>query len=281
MGLVTTKRREYFMDIIKIFLIFIISLNLSAARIGTTDPFLDINMGKVPGKEMYHKFGWRGNATTVHAQVWNSPTVVDMIYPTVGETLTVTSSDANDTFLGSGGRAVYLECLDSTTWKPVTQIVNMNGLSGVVSTINCIRFQRAWVIDVGIYGGKNLGLITIAGTTSGNPYGYLEAEEARTQNSQFTCPDASTCYIVRTSITVDAKKEASFSLHAREGADIITAPFKATRIVHEWDGITASTGEKILANHKFPERTDLYFDGQMSTGTGILQLDYDIVIIAN
>lgn len=257
----------------------LLTTNSNASTFGSKNWLVEVNKGNVPGHTLINKFGWRGNASTVHAQVWNSPTVTDLIYPTVGETLSVVSASTSDTVAGLGARTVYIECLETGTWKSITQTINLTGTTPSLTTISCIRFQRAWVADVGTYGGKNLGLITITGSVSTNPYGYIEPEEAQTQNSQYACPALKTCFILAISITTEANKLATFSLHKRERADVITAPFGVTRVMHEWDGVNAPLQEIVIANHKVPEKTDIYFDVEMETGTGIVQIDYDILII--
>lgn len=248
----------------------------------TQDFLIEVNKGTVPGHELVHKFGWRGNVSTNHHHIWNNGTVdIDLTWPTVAETLDLVSSDANDAAGGTGGRIVVLEGLDAS-FNEVSTSVNLNGLTAVTTTGQTfIRLNRAYVTDIGTYGGTNIGTITISGTDSGNDYGFLEPDEAQTQNTQYTIPAGKTGFILQASMTVEANKQATFHMHYRNDADDITAPFTSYRVLHEWDGLINANTEEFKANHIMPEKTDVWCDGQMSSGSGILQFDYDILLVEN
>lgn len=247
------------------------------------DFLIEVNKGNVNGHSLVHKFGWTNQATTAHNHIWNNPTAgLDRIWPTVAETLDITSTDANDTIAGTGGRKVFIEGLDAD-FKEVTFEVEMAGLTPVITTGQTfIRVNRAYVTDSGTYGGTCIGTITVSGTASGNDYGFLEPFEAQTQNTQYTVPAGKTGYILKASMTVESNKLATFHMHFRNDADVIVAPFTSPRILHEWDGLGQGANEEFHANHVMEEKTDIWCDGQMSVGTGgILQFDYDILLVDN
>lgn len=80
-------------------------------------------------------------------------------------------------------------------------------------------------------------------------------------------------------MTVESNKAANFVLHQRQNADVIAAPFTAQRVVHQWDGIGVPLNEDFDANHRAPEKTDLWVGCDMVASTGILQFDYDILLV--
>ena len=250
--------------------------------IGETDFLIEVNKGNVAGHTLVHKFGWRSGVTTTHHHLWNDSTAdTDMIFPTVAETFDVVSASANDTSAGSGAQKVFIEGLDAN-FDVATFEATMNGVTPVPTTGQTfIRITRAYVTDVGTYGGTNAGLITISGTDSSNNYGFLDTDEAQTQNSQYTVPAGKTGHILNASMTVESNKLASLHLHKRLDAGDVTTPFTASRIVHEWDGISIPYNEDFRANHILPEKTDIWVEADMSSGTGIIEFDYDMLLVDN
>lgn len=247
------------------------------------DFLIEVNKGKVPGHSLVHKFGWTNQANTNHNHIWNNPVAdLDLVWAAVSETFDIVSADANDTIAGTGARTVFIEFLDDNF---ITQIeeFNTNGTTIVTTTgFSGRRLQRAWIGDTGTYGGTNIGTITITGTDSGENYAFLEPLEAQTQNTQYTVPAEKTGFILNASMTVESNKLATFHMHYRNDADVIVAPFASPRILHEWDGLGQGLSEKFEANHRMSSKTDIWCDGQMSTGSGgILQFDYDILLIEN
>lgn len=182
---------------------------------------IEVNKGNIAGHSLVHKFGWRGNASTSQAHLWNNPVAgTDMIFPTVAETFDVVSADAADDAAGAGGRKVLIAGLDAN-FQEVSEEITMDGLTPVTTLQEFIRITRAYVTDCGTYGGTNAGIITISGTDSGNNYGFLETEEAQTQNTQYCVPAGKTAYMLKASITTEANKPASFSFHHRPDADVV------------------------------------------------------------
>ena len=88
--------------------------------------------------------------------------------------------------------------------------------------------------------------------------------------------------MLRASLTVQTGKECHIHLDMREDADdSTTAPFRATRSIHHWEGIAVPVQEFFTANHKLLEKTDIWFAGSVSVGTAKIQADYDILLIDN
>jgi hypothetical protein len=251
----------------------------SPSKIPTKDYLTEVNRGNIAGQSLSHKFGWRSGVTTTHQHLWNDPVAnTIMVFPTVAETFDVITT-GNDTAAGTGAREIFIEYLDANFVFQTGVVVTNAGTQA--STFSGIRLIRAWVTDCGTYGGTNENLVTIAGTTSGNDYAFIEANEGQTQNTQYCVPAGKTAYILNVSMTTEANKGANFVLHQRQDADVIIAPFTGQRIVHQWDGIEVPENEIFSANHKFPEKTDIWVGCDMASGTGTLQFDYDILLIDN
>lgn len=259
-------------------------MNTTEEPLNFYDYFSAVNQGLVDGQEMVHKFGFSSAITSAQHHIWNVPTNVDLVWQTVASVYDVVSDDVDDTFLGTGARTVWLEGLDAN-FNTITETVELDGTTPVTTDASFIRLQRAKVMTCGAYTGSNEGDITIQVTGGGDIQGYIEKApthgEAQTQKSQYTVPAGKTAYIKAVNITMDSGKSVTLDLHAREGADIIAAPFKAAIVKHQWDGLDTPISQEFKANHIFPEKTDIWFDGSVSTGSAIIEVDYDILLVDN
>lgn len=244
------------------------------------DYYSFINQGLITGQTMIHKFGFSSTINTDVHDIWNAPSAGDLIPQTVAAKYDIVSTSTSDTIAGTGARTLVLEGLDSD-FKEISEIIELSGQTPKQSENTYIRLNRSFIDDVGTYGGSNAGLITIRVTGAGDPQGYIEATEAQTQKSHYTVPAGKTAYIIRISETMETGKTVTINLRARTMADIIVAPFKASRIRHQWDGLDTPVGERLFANHIFPEKTDIWFTAFVSTGTAIVESDYDILLVDN
>jgi len=240
---------------------------------------IEVNKGVVLGHSLVHKFGWRGNVSVNHHHLWNDPTAnTNMIFSTAPEDYNVITTGV-DTAAGVGCRSVCIRYLDAN-WDEQEVTVATNGGTAAAG-ISANRILTACAKDNGTYGGSNVNLVTIQGVTTGNNYGFMEAGEGKTQNTQYCTPNGHTAFILNTSISLETNKAANLILHKREGADIVAAPFTSQNVVHQWDGVATPSNEKIEANHVMPEKTDVWVGADMTSGTGIVQFDYDILIVDN
>jgi len=245
----------------------------------STDWLIEVNKGNIDGHELVHKFGWRGNVSTNHHHLWNDPTAnTSMTFPTVAETYDVVTT-GNDTSAGAGARKVVIEYLDSSFEFQTGEVITNAGTQA--STFSGIRLIRAYVTDCGTYGGTNENLITFTGTDSGNDYAFIEGTEGQTQHTQYCIPAGKTGYILRVSMTTEANKGVNIKLHQRQDADDVSTPFTGQRLLHQWDGVEVPLSEEFKANHGLPEKTDIWVGCDMVSGSGIVQFDYDILLVDN
>lgn len=251
---------------------------------GIYDYFAAVNQDLVDEQEMVHKFGFSDTISNVQHHVWNIPTNVDLVWQTIASVYDVVSSDADDNLTGTGARTVLLEGLDEN-FNALTEIVEMDGVGIVTTDASFIRLQRAKVMTCGVYTGSNEGNITIRVTSGGDIQGYIEKAtthgEGQTQKSQYTVPAGKTAYLKTVNITMETGKSVTLDLHAREGADVIAAPFKPSIVKHQWDGLDTPISQEFKANHIFPEMTDIWFDASVTTGSAVVEVDYDILLVDN
>ena len=116
-------------------------------------------------------------------------------------------------------------------WRIAEDTLNTNGISvGTAGTQTFIRVFRAFVVDVGTYGGNNTGDITIE-TTSGTTVAVIGAGVGQTQLSQYTVPELYTANLSRIVLEVEASNTAEIRFFQRQDADITSAPFRGSRII--------------------------------------------------
>jgi len=137
------------------------------------------------------------------------------------ETVTIVSSDVDDTAAGSGARTVvYFGLPSSTSTEYVADTITLNGTTAVTSSGTWWRINRAYVVTAGSTGG-NEGTITIASsTTTANVFVVMPTGNNQTLVGAYTVPDSTDILIkrVRTAIvrSTGAAGSATVSLRIRE-----------------------------------------------------------------
>ena len=176
-------------------------------------------------------------------------------YPN-GLQLSIVSSSANDTLLGTGVRQVMVHYLDSA-YLERTETVNLNGITPVNTIATDItRIQNLHALTVGSLGvsAGNISLTNLAGTVT---YEYIKIGGNQSLTSHFTIPDNKVGYLTAWQATV-TKQTIYVRLRLtrdRHDGDLLPGVF----IFH--DGVTltnsASGQIRFLAPIKCLPRTDI------------------------
>lgn len=281
-----TNLKYFLIILISVSLIFV-TLDISGSSnnsnvanfISTVKDFLiEVNMGNVAGQELVHWFGDNDAVGTSEEDIWgNGGTLVHL---TSAETMDIISTDTtNDIFNGINARSVIIIGLDEN-FTEINETVLLNNVVNT-TTKEFIRIFRMFVVDVGGYGAINSGRIIATASTNGTVQSSIEIGEGQSTTTHYTVPAGKTAYILRASITMQTGKEVHVHLNIRENADDITVPFSSIRLVHHWEGLDVPVQEKFDANHKFLEKTDVWFAGSVTTGTAIIQANYDMLLVDN
>lgn len=106
------------------------------------------------------------------------------VLPTVAGTASLVSDDANDTIAGAGAQQITIYGLDSTYTQTI-EVVDLDGLTPVVSSLSFLRVSRIEVTQAGST-GANLGNILI--TIGGNPQEAISIGDNFSHNSNYTVP---------------------------------------------------------------------------------------------
>ena len=97
-------------------------------------------------------------------------------WPTAAQTITVSSSDVNDTAAGTGAQTVAVTYIDFTSRLEVTTVVSLNGQTGVTVSTNAYRVNGFSVMTAGT-NKSNLGTVYCGygAITTGKPASVLSS----------------------------------------------------------------------------------------------------------
>jgi hypothetical protein len=157
-----------------------------------------------------------------------------------------------------------------------TVVITMNGTGATSATTETFtRVYRTYVSSCGTYGGSNIGQITIRASGAGTSFQRLEATKGQTQTAHYCVPAGRTVYISDIHLSVDSTKAMDIFFYMRQNADDVSSPYSAKRLIQEFDGIIAPQDfEYQQAPMMIPAKTDLWFTGKVSAGTGKASIEY-------
>jgi len=247
-----------------------------------TDFYLEIAKGNVAGHLSIHKFGGNDAVGTSFEDIWSAGTAITFL--TSAATVHAISSDATDNQAGVGARSIHVFGLNSS-FVEVDEIITMHATVGTSagdsSTTEFIRIYRSHVETVGAYGGTNAGNIQIIEDTGSSVQGYIALGEGQSETSLYTIPAGKKGYVKRISISMDTGKEVEVKMLIRENADAYSIPVSPERSVHHWHGLSTPVEEIFYAHHVLLAKTELHFEGLVSTGTAKIEVDYDLILVDN
>ena len=243
------------------------------------DTFLEaVNAGLVPGHRLIRKYGSNNSISTTNQDIWGPAGTLQWL--TSAELMSVVSaSPSNDNSTGTGVRSVKITGLDNS-FKEISEVITLD-TTPVLTVNKYIRVYRVKAESTGTYTGKNSGDITITSNVSATVQAAILAGDSQTVQTHYSIEAGHTGFIKNIRASMDTGKEITLKLHVRNGADIVTPPYKPDAHKHHWNGITEPIREKYIAGHVLEEKSDVWFDGTVSVGTAIINVDYDILVIDN
>ena len=230
--------------------------------------------------DVVHKFGRNSAVGTSFVAI---SLVGNYQMPTTAQALEIISSDANDTAAGTGARVVTVQGLDAN-WAAISQDVPMNGTTAAALTTNMTRLYRAFVKESGTYAtgsvGSHAGDITIRAAGGGASWSLLSSTDyarAQSELGAYSVPAGKSALVRNILVSVDSNKFVDVLLMHRAEADVVIAPYGASRIVFELGSIS---GERTVRTNapfdSFAGPCDLYFLGKVSSGTTEVDVDFEI-----
>lgn len=249
---------------------------------GIESPFvrdfdLLVNRGLVTGHSFVHKFGESHTVGNTQVDIWHGSG--NLVWPQAATKLDIVSDDDDDDVTDDGARVIHIVGLDGN-FVEQEEDVDLDGTDTVTTDGTYIRLIRAFITSAGVYTGTNEGDITIRVTGGGDIQAVMEGGDGQTHRTHFTTSATQTGYIRDIEITVDSNKTSSIFLFKRENANDVTGPaYTAKRTMHTWQGVVVPLSIPIIANHKLPPMTDVWFEGSASGANSTISVDYALHLI--
>lgn len=225
-------------------------------------PDLSVAGGLVPGWDHAETFGRNTDIDTSEESIWNGGGLYTGFPTGAAETLKVYSTTVADDNGSTGLWTVKLVGLD-TNYKPLSEVVTLDGTTSVVTTNAFKRMWRAEGLTAGA-GGSNFGVITAKGSTTGaNVFMKMPEKSNHTHTCCYTIPAGYTGYITHmgSSIKGTATNALLGDLYTRELGGVWQSrrPFFLTNAVHLDDNFIIT----------IPEKTDIDVRALAITGSNI------------
>jgi len=144
----------------------------------------EVALGRRQGWTTWNKFGYNNDVDTGTEIVAAFGGTFSRM--TSADTLSIVSSDANDTNGGTGVNTIVIYGIDGNR-DPQTKVYNMDGLTPVVTTDTWLGVNRVAIFLFGS-GEANAGNITITATSAGSTQAYIPAGDGVTQQMIFHVP---------------------------------------------------------------------------------------------
>lgn len=208
----------------------------------TSDFYLEVAKGNIPGHSYIHKFGYNPEIdnNSEPETVWSAGGLYPWSSLTTAQTLYLQSDDNNDTM------TITVEGLDAN-FAPLSEDVTLNGTTSVTTTNQFSRVFRMKYDE----GTPNEGAITArVGSGSGTVVAQIDEGLAQTLMALYTIPAGYTGYLLQLDISVQKNKDAQVKLFARE-------PDKTFRVQQVAEVHEASKTYAFPIPLRFPEKTDI------------------------
>lgn len=253
-----------------------VGVNDKSLNVG--DYCLLVAEGKIPGKKVVHKFGKNpAVGTTGFDTIWNGGGSYTGFDATAAETVTITSSDANDTLLGTGLRTLRIWGLDANFLEQ-TEDIELDGTNPVTSINEYIRLDSAKGLTAG--GGTystNLGDITIAqSVTVANVFAVIPIGYGSTMIAAYTIPAGKKGYIITQSGAIANKNAAAVAIRLKA-----KVPGTVFTVAGEAALNSLGTGfieRKFNVPGMLPPMTDIFIEAEASSTVAVSAF-LDILLI--
>lgn len=192
----------------------------NSLRVLMTSPFwLEVQSGRISNLNGFKAIGKNLTINTSGSEdIINAGGTY--IFPTIARTLSIVSTSANDTALGTGARAVQIDGLNGTKDKQLRTIA-LNGLTPVVTVDSFSRVNDFRILDSGS-SETNEGVISCISTTDLFLLANIQIGEGRSTYALHTVPNNTNGYLTSWWAEIfratgsSSTKEAQISIFKRE-----------------------------------------------------------------
>lgn len=249
-----------------------------------TNFVIEVSKGNIGGHSLIRKWGENQDVdTAAEEDVWSSGGTRTWL--TVGSTLEAISTSAADTAAGLNAQQITIEGIETTTWAPISETVEMNGVAATAATSQSfIRVNRVFVTRSGTYHIRNAGTITVRLSGAGAFQAEIATAVGQTQQSHFSVGVGLEALWIGGvgSVEQTAGKNASLKFWQYREADDVVAPYSAgERIITTFPrilGIAPFEGSNMRLGTKFIHHTDLWWSAEATANNTYVHVEYTLLL---
>ena len=274
---------------------------VTAIQVGpTTNPiagvqkdfFTEVSLGNVPGYTKVNKFGRNAAVTGATFEVVS----LSGLYPTptTAVSLEFVSSSSADALDQAGMHEIQIQGLDANWAHQATTVAAhaTNGQTAVAIPGTWLRVYRAFVTQSGTYAtsaaGSHVGTITIRLASAGATYCLIDSTlfpRGQSETAAYTIPLGKTAIVTGTRVSVSGvttTKTTNMIFFQRPLANDVTTSF--TGVIREILTYTGLTNGQYSRSPSpawgpFVGPCDLGFLARVSSGTGEIEAEFDLILI--
>jgi hypothetical protein len=248
---------------------------------------LEMASGAFSGLSVIHKFGADQAVGTsfepiTSGGVWPTPQVSGATALRIKA-----GGNANDTAAGTGAREVTIVGLDETGAEVTEALATAGASASSATTATFVRIYRAYVSSSGTYATASAGShsadIVIENSAGTADWATINSTPFPMSQSEIGCysvPLGCTAYISNIVVNVDSTKAATILGFKRENILETAAPYTAMRSFLELGGVS---GEEFITPKipygPFPALTDIGFMAKLTSGSGEVDVDFEILLV--
>jgi len=245
----------------------------------TSDLFFELTKGSMAGHSAESKFGANATVGTTNEVIWDGGGAFNWI-PSV-TALKISSSSTDDDIGGVGALTLNIYGTD-TNYLIQNETINLDGQVQVTTINTYTSIYRLEVATEGSNAAANVGdiYIYIGTETLGVPdtatqiYAKISAGNGQTLMTPYIIPAGKTGYLVHGWASSAAGKNAGIQFFAR--------PFNGARnLKFDFDILNNNFSKNYRCFPKFLEKTALWIESKVDTGTTKVSAGYDLILVDN
>lgn len=250
-----------------------------------SDAILDRNAGLIAYQQTVQKFGENDNVGNgAFEDIWPGGGIYPFQTAATALRIRAGGNPQDDSTLGgaTGALAVVVEGLD-TNFNEITETIATLGALASLPTVALFRrVNRAYVTDVGTYGGANVGPIEIETAPGAILQAVIVAAKGQTQQAIYTVPAGKTGFITRLRWFVEGNKDATVELYQRQNASDVVTPFTGRRLLSRISALVGAESIALDSYMALPAGTDVFGRaiGSAAGGTAV-DCSFDLALVEN
>lgn len=229
------------------------------------DYIAEVSLGNFDDREGL-TFTSAGNVSGTEGLVWPSSQTGLASFLQAPATLQIESANINDTALGTGARTVFIEGLNLGVIT--SEVIIMNGQTSVNTVNQYDRVNTMAVVDVGTYGGNNIGVITLS--DGAIDMAVIGSTRSIAYASKFTVPVGKVFILKQIIVNTDTDKAVDFFLRDRHNYTNVIAPFEPAHALSILRSAAAGTTVFKLEDYAIISAlTDVFITATASQGSPV------------